>query len=125
MFGSLIDSLTDGLDSFKTKAILYIVLAVFVLVILSVLLDGIRKYIRGLDTAVFGGLVIWLAYEANQYSLTKSAAVYIFAAGGALLVSGIIVFMISNSIRSSRNRRRTMDGPPMPEKHLAEEDAEQ
>lgn len=120
MFGSLISSLTENLDGFRTKAVLYLIAGVAVIVILSVLLDGVRKYIRGLDTAALGALFIWLGYEAAQYSLTKGAAIYMLAAGGTMAVLGILIFIISRSFRRSRKRKAVVEsGPPMPEKHLA------
>ena len=50
MFGSL----TEKASSFEAKLALYIVAGVVALVIVNLLLDGIRKYIRGLDTAALG-----------------------------------------------------------------------
>ena len=104
MLGSLVSTLARA-EGFKGKLILYIVAGIVVLVIISLLLDGIRKYIRGLDTAALGALLIWLGYEANKFALVKSLSDLLYLVGGTLVVVGLLVFIIIKLIRGKRKAR--------------------
>ena len=103
MFGSLVGALAG--DGFKGKLILYIILGITAVVIISVLLDGIKKYIRGLDTAALGGLLIWLGYEANKIALVRTLSDLLYLVGGTLVVVGLIVFIIIRMIKGKRKAR--------------------
>ncbi len=71
MFGSLTSTVAAKAGALETKLILYIVLGIVAIVILNLLLDGVRKYIRGLDTAALGALFIWLGYKASEMALVN------------------------------------------------------
>ena len=108
MFGSL----TEKASSLETKLALYIVAGVIVLVIVNLLLDGIRKYIRGLDTAALGALLIFLGYKAAEIKLVSVLSNLLYLVGGTLFIAGIIVFIIMMMIKRKRAIKRS--GPPMP-----------
>ena len=105
MFRSLVGPLAGGIDATKSKLILYIVAGIVALVIVSLLLDGIRKFIRGLDTAALGALFIWLGYEANKFALVKNLSDLLYLVGGTLVVTGLLVFIIIRLIRGKRKAR--------------------
>ena len=69
MSGNLVSSLSGPKDSLEFKLILYIILGVVALVIIHVLIDGIRRYIIGLDSAVLGGLLVWLGIKAQDIAV--------------------------------------------------------
>lgn len=105
MFGSLVSSFTGDAAAFRSKLIMYIIIGIVAIVIISALLDGIKKYIRGLDTAALGALFIWLGYESNKIALVKSLSDLLYLAGGTLAVTGVILFIITRILRRKRNIR--------------------
>ena len=108
-------SLGDKADALKSKLILYIIVGIVVIVIISLLLEGVKQFIRGLDTAALGGLFLWLGYKANDIPLIKATSSLLLAAGGTLFVVGILVFVITRVFRRRRvarkvNRERQKQG---------------
>ena len=67
----MIGSLSAKASAFESKLMLYIILGVVALVIVNLLLDGVRKFIRGLDTAALGALFIFLGYKASGFQLVN------------------------------------------------------
>ena len=112
MFGSLANSVAAKANALETKLMLYIVAGIIVLVIVSILLEGVRRYIRGLDTAALGGIFLWLGYESSKLALVNVLTNLLYLVGGTLCVTGLIVFVITMVVRSKRAARRS--GPPMP-----------
>ena len=108
MFGSL----AAKASAFESKLMLYIILGVVALVIVNLLLDGVRKFIRGLDTAALGALLIFLGYKASKLALVSVLTNLLYLVGGTLFATGILVFIIMTAIRRKRAVRRS--GPPMP-----------
>ena len=108
MFGSL----TEKASSFEAKLALYIVAGVVALVIVNLLLDGIRKYIRGLDTAALGALLIFVGYKAAEIKLVSVLSNLLYLVGGTLFTSGILIFIIKTIVK--RKRAVVRSGPPMP-----------
>ena len=115
MFGAL----TAKASAFETKLMLYIVLGVAALVIVNLLLDGVRKFIRGLDTAALGALFIFLGYKASGFQLVNVLTNLLYLVGGTLFIAGIIVFIIMMMIKRKRAIKRS--GPPMPKEKAPEE----
>ena len=105
MFGSLVSTFAGNADGFKGKLILYIIVGIVALVIVNLLLDGIRRYIRGLDTAVLGALLIWLGYQSDKIALVRTLSDLLYLVGGTLAVTGLVVFIITMIIRGKRNAR--------------------
>ena len=120
MFGSLGNAVAAKAGALETKLALYIVGGIIALVIVNLLLDGIRRYIRGLDTAALGGIMLWLGYESSKLALVNVLTNLLYLIGGTLCVTGLIVFVISMVVRSKRSARRS--GPPMP-KHAQDSKA--
>ena len=112
MFGSLFSNVGASAGSLESKLFMYVVAGVAALVIINLLLDGIRKYIRGLDTAALGGLFIWLGYKSAQLSLVSVLSHLLYLIGATLLIMGLIIFIIMMMIRRKRSSER--GGPPMP-----------
>ena len=108
MFGSL--AATAG--SFESRLALYIVGGVIALVIINLLLDGIRRYIRGLDTAALGALLIFLGYKASELKLVSVLTNLLYLIGGTLFAVGILVFVLMMIIKRKHAVKRS--GPPMP-----------
>lgn len=120
MFGSLISSLTDTKNSLEFKLTLFVIGAIVVLVIVNLLLDSIRKYIRGLDTAALGGILIWVGYKASDLAMISVVTKLLYLIGGTLLVVGLLVFILFKLFRRKRPSKQ-YGGAPMPEKHLAKD----
>ena len=104
--GSLISSFAGTADSIKDNLFLYIILGIIALVIISVLLDGIKRFIRGLDIAALGALFIWLGFEADKIAIASSVSDLLYLVGGTLAVTGVLVFIIIKLIRGKRKARR-------------------
>ena len=116
MFGSL----TEKASSLETKLALYIVAGVIVLVIVNLLLDGIRKYIRGLDTAALGALLIFVGYKAAELKLVSVLSNLLYLVGGTLFITGILIFVIKTIIK--RKRAVVRSGPTLPKEPAPEAD---
>lgn len=112
MFGSLANSVAAKANALETKLMLYIVAGIVVLVIVNILLEGIRRYIRGLDTAALGGIFLWLGYESSKIAVVSVLKNLLYLVGGTLCATGLVVFVITMLIRSKRSAKRS--GPPMP-----------
>ena len=108
MFGSI----TEKASSLETKLALYIIAGVIALVIVNLLLDGIRRYIRGLDTAALGALLIFVGYKAAELKLVSVLSNLLYLVGGTLFITGILIFVIKTIIK--RKRAVVRSGPPMP-----------
>ena len=106
MFGDLVSSIGDKADALRTKLILYIIVGIIVIVIVSVLLEGVRKVIRGLDTAALGALFFWLATKLDNVPVVAELARYLYAAGATLFIVGILVFIITKLFGRRRRRRK-------------------
>ena len=122
MFGSLGATLGAKTSALESKLMLYIIVGVVALVIINLLLDGIRKFIRGLDTAALGALLVWLGYKSTQLPLVSVLSNLLYLVGGTLLVAGLIVFILLKVVRRKRTVRRS--GPPMPKQAQKDEKAE-
>lgn len=126
MFGSLVGSLVNTQDATKSKIIMYMVIAIAVIVIIGVLLDGVRRFIRGLDTAVLGGIFLWIAYKSWNIPVISALAEYLLAAGATLVAVGLIVFIINRIVRRKRNVRIAVaEQKAQAEKHLKQEQKKQ
>ena len=112
MFGSLANSVAAKANALETKLMLYIVAGIVVLVIVNILLEGIRRYIRGLDTAALGGIFLWLGFESSKIAVVSVLKNLLYLVGGTLCITGLVVFVISMLVRSKRSAKR--GGPPMP-----------
>ena len=108
-------------SGFESKLMLYIVLGVVALVIVNLLLDGIRKFIRGLDTAALGAIFIFLGYKASEFKLVSALTNLLYLVGGTLFILGIIIFIIMKAIRRKKVARES--GPPMPKHAKTDEKA--
>ena len=111
MFGSLANSMAAKANALETKLMLYIVAGIVVLVIVNILLEGIRRYIRGLDTAALGGIFLWLGFESSKIAVVSVLKNLLYLVGGTLCITGLVVFVISMLVRSKRSAKR--GGPPM------------
>ena len=118
MFGS-VAARAEGIES---KLMLYIVVGIIALVIINLLLDGIRRFIRGLDTAALGVLFIWLGYQSGSLTLVSVLTNLLYLIGITLLICGILVFIVTRLIRHKRAVKKS--GPPMPKEEPAAKEPE-
>lgn len=113
MFETLAGSLADKRDALEAKLMLYIVLGIIAIVVVSLLLDGIRRYIRGLDTAALGALLIWAGYQASKIKIISVVTNLLYLIGGTLVAVGLLAFILLKIIRRKRARKRAEQaGPP-------------
>ena len=115
----MFDLLNQHASAFETKLMMYIILGVVAIVIVNLLLDPIRKYIRGLDTAALGALFIFLGYKASEYELVKALTNLLYLVGGVLAALGILIFVLKTIRRAKRKARQS--GPPMPKEPMERE----
>ncbi len=106
MFGELIDLFRDNPEIFRSKLLLYVIAGIVAIVLLSLILDKVRKYIRGLDTAAIGALVFWLGYKASQLpAVPKGVAEIIVLAGAVLFIVGLLVFIFKVVFKRKRRHK--------------------
>ena len=115
----MFDLLHSQASAFETKLMMYIILGVVAIVIVNLLLDPIRKYIRGLDTAALGALFIFLGYKASEFELVKALTNLLYLVGGVLAALGILIFVLKTIRRAKRKARQS--GPPMPKEPMERE----
>ena len=116
---SMFDLLNQHASAFETKLMMYIILGVVAIVIVNLLLDGVRKFIRGLDTAALGALLIFLGYKASELQLVSVLTNLLYLVGGTLVAVGILVFVLMMIIKGKRSAKR--GGPPMPKDYTPKE----
>ena len=116
MFGAL----SAKASAFESKLMLYIVLGVIALVIVNLLLEGVRRFIRGLDTAGLGALLIFLGYKASEFKLVSVLTNLLYLIGGTLFVLGVLIFVLMTLIKRKRTAKRS--GPPMPKEQPPKEE---
>ena len=116
----MFESLAAKASAFETKLVVYIIAGVVALVIVNLLLDGIRRYIRGLDTAALGALFIFLGYKATEFKLVSVLSNLLYLVGGTLFAIGILIFIIKTLVK--RKRAVVRSGPPMPKEMPQRED---
>ena len=108
MLALLAGSAGSSTDSVRTKAILYVIAGTAIIVLISLLLDIVKRYIRGLDIAALGALLFWLGHEAAKSEISQAYAPYLYAVGGTLVVTGLIAFILIKIIRHKRNVKKKM-----------------
>ena len=107
MFGDIIDLFRENPEIFKSKLLLYVIAGIIAIVLLSLMLDKIRKYIRGLDTAAIGALVFWLGYKVSQLAVPKGVAEIMVLAGTTLIIVGLLVFIFKVVFKRKKNKNKT------------------
>ena len=105
MFESLLAAVGEKSDPHELKLALYIVIGIVVLVILNTLIDGIRRHIRGLDTAALGALFIFLGYKAAGVKVVSILANLLYLVGGTLVAVGLLLFIILKLFRRDRKKK--------------------
>ncbi len=105
MFRTTLNLVGTKTDSLEFKHMVFIVLVVIGLVILSLILDSIRRVIRGLDITALGALFLWAGYEAAGMDVVDVISGILLLVGGTLVVSGLIVFVMIKVYRHKRNVR--------------------
>ena len=105
MFGSLLATIGEKKDALEFKVTLYIIIGIVAIVVIRVLIDGIRKYIRGLDTAALGALFLWLGHWAAGVKVVSVVSKLLYIVGGTLFGVGLLVFVILQLIKRGRKKR--------------------
>ena len=105
MFESLLAAVGDKSDPHELKLALYIVIGIVVLVILNTLIDGIRRHIRGLDTAALGALFLFLGHKAAGVKLISVLSNLLYLVGGTLVAVGLLLFIILKLFRRDRKKK--------------------
>ena len=106
MFGEIIDLFRENPEIFRSKILLYVIGGIIAIVILSLILDRVRKYIRGLDTAAIGALVFWLGYKVSQLpAVPKGVAEIIILTGAVLFIVGLLVFIFKVVFKRKRRHK--------------------
>ena len=107
MFGDIIDLFRENPEIFKSKLLLYVIAGIIAIVLLSLILDKVRKYIRGLDTAAIGALVFWLGYKVSQLAVPKVVAEIMVLAGATLIIVGLLVFIFKVVFKRKKSKNKT------------------
>ena len=100
------EPVTQRLQEFGDKFKLYFILGVIALIVLVLLLDTIRKYIRGLDIAAVGGLFLWVSSKIDETPIIKGLCGVFTTIGETLLIGGLAVFIILRVTHYLLKRRK-------------------
>ena len=112
MVGAMADSLIDKKDALEFKFAVYIVLGIIAIVVINLLLDGIRKAIRGLDTAALGALLLWIGHKTSGVIVISAISGLLYLIGGTLVATGLVVFILLKLFRRKRAKRRSQPSAP-------------
>ena len=120
MFNSIATSVANAKSALEFKLILYIVLGIVAIVLVNLLLDGIRKAIRGLDTAALGGIILWTGHKAAEIKIISVVSGLLYLIGGTLVAVGLLVFILLKVIRHKiAGKAAGQSGPPQPQDNNA------
>lgn len=97
--------LINRVEEFPMQWYVYIVLLIVAVVLIGALLDGVRNMIKGLDTSLLGGLLVWIGYKVKDVPDAAGASTLIYVIGGTLIASGILVFILTRMYRHKRHVR--------------------
>lgn len=101
----VVNLLVNRVEEFPMQWYVYIVLLIVAVVLIGALLDGVRNMIKGLDTSILGGLLIWIGYKVKDVPDAAGASTLIYVIGGTLIASGILVFILTRVYRHKRHVR--------------------
>ena len=101
----VVNLLVNRVEEFPMQWYVYIVLLIGAVVLIGALLDGVRNMIKGLDTSILGGLLIWIGYKVKDVPDAAGASTLIYVIGGTLIASGILVFILTRVYRHKRHVR--------------------
>lgn len=102
-------------ERLEFKVALYIIAGVVAIAIVSLLLDGIKKAIRGLDIAALGALFVYVGYRVSQIRFSGIVSSILYLVGGTLVVVGILAFVLLKLFKRSRVRKKEKYSPPIPD----------
>lgn len=122
MIGSVFSTITDTFDGINIKLKLYLVLFIIAIVLVSLLLDKVRKFIRGLDTAALGALFIWVSSKIPDVPAVKVLAEFLMTAGITLAAFGVVIFIVSKIFRPLRARRKYQASTPVVSKVVTKDE---
>ena len=112
-FGMLSEKLENFLDTLK----IYIIIGLIAIVLISLLFDLVRKYIRGLDMAAIGGLLLWIGFKIKEVPIIKGLCGALSLAGRTLLIAGLVVFAVirlAHYLKRRRMRQKLLSAPQDP-----------
>lgn len=101
----VVNLLVNRVEDFPMQWYVYIVLLIVAVVLIGALLDGVRNMIKGLDTSLLGGLLVWIGYKVKDVPDAAGASTLIYVIGGTLIASGILVFILTRLYRHKRHVR--------------------
>lgn len=101
----VVNLLVNRVEDFPMQWYVYIVLLIVAVVLIGALLDGVRNMIKGLDTSILGGLLVWIGYKVKDVPDAAGASTLIYVIGGTLIASGILVFILTRLYRHKRHVR--------------------
>lgn len=101
----VVNLLVNRVEEFPMQWYVYIVLLIVAVVLIGALLDGVRNMIKGLDTSILGGLLVWIGYKVKDVPDAAGASTLIYVIGGTLIASGILVFILTRVYRHKRHVR--------------------
>ncbi len=115
----------DNWDAFKMQLLVGLVIIVALIVLLSVLPSVVRNFIRGLDVAVVGGVLVWLGMRTPEIIFVTEMELPLIITGIVLIVLGIFIFIVSKVVAGKRHakERRKEEMKHLDEQKLAKETA--
>ena len=107
-FGPLdpFEPIAEKLEAFKEEFKFYIIAGIIIILLISLLIDIIRRYIRGLDMAAIGGLLLWISFRIADVPIVKILCGILNLVGGTLLAAGLAIFAAIRLTYYLKKRRR-------------------
>lgn len=96
---------TDSWDTFKMQLFIGLLIVVGIVLILSVCPSVVRSFIRGLDVAAVGGVLVWLGTRVPEILFIDDMELPLVGVGVALIVLGLFIFIVAKVMGGRRRAK--------------------
>ncbi len=96
----------DTWDAFKMQMLTGLLIIVVLILLLSVMPSVVRNFLRGLDVAVIGGVMVWLGTRVPEIIFVTEMEVPLIGIGIALIVLGLAIFIIAKIHAGRKNAKQ-------------------
>ncbi|MBQ0004603.1 MAG: hypothetical protein KBS68_01925 [Clostridiales bacterium] len=99
-------AITEKWHEFTHDVLLRVVIILILVVLVLTLFDSLRRAIKGLDIAAFGGLFLWMGSKIPDIILIRELIKPMYIIGLALVAVGIVIFILKCIISGRRNKQQ-------------------
>lgn len=98
-------AITEKWHAFTHDVLLKVIIILILVVLITTLFDSLRRAIKGLDIAAFGGLFIWMGSKIPDIILIRELIKPLYVIGLALVAVGVVIFILKCIIGSRKKKK--------------------